>query len=746
MTGTFPPSSGISTALTTLSSSSGITSSKNTKSAASGPSSITLSDGLGPLLSSSTSKTSSTPATSTDETTPTTPTDTGDSIIAVLSDTLTPTAVSSDLSTSGVPQPLSVDLSSATEIPALDSSTALISFGTSSPAVLSTVLPPGASLGTSSQTLTTYPTIALGSASLTGVTLLAPRSPTSCFNLPTPAASLDLIAVAVVPQNDFDLSNPVFLAFGDNGTTPQYISAMASGNPYVLNLSPDSEITGQLGLQIPGEDALVFDGSGMSLYTGNCSTLTQVLVDNFYSQLGTMAGRSSRGVTSKGYEKRQASASSTFTVEVAVDSYLNTGSFSPNLTFGNSQCTLQSSNEGSDTNNITWACLYPPPTGGVAACESNLDSWLNDMTAPSATPGNTTEVLATISPFLALAGDSILDLFPGSDPALALGFTFMRQAELAAKQAVGHVGPAACQVMHAFDSDDLVVEDSGPLGTQTVGSYMTAPPPSLAINLAASATAAIVNIPRRKVNPTDNFLKQIATDFKNIFGAFTHWLGGLIGHGATGTAALSIPSLSVPALSVPALSVPALSVPGIPGLSVPGVPGLGVPGIGGLGGGGGGLVETGALPLANPDVTITATSTGIPSEFHIAIPTVTVTHVLGNGWFTPSTYVVGSDTSVAPQFPAKEPYEAGTVALSASTASFSLEEYQFLSSSSSATFAHSSLVNDVVAQLASIEMADAIEPGTMTSGTTTAGAAHGYSGHVVVVTTTLTFLASNSPE
>lgn len=584
-------------------------------------------------------------------------------------------------------------------------------------------------MGTSSKTVTTHATITLSEASLTGVTLLAPRSPTSCFTLPVPAASLDLIAVAVVPEHNYDLSNPILLAFGDNGTTPHYMSAMARGNPYVLDLSPNNDVTGQLGLQIPGEDALVFDGSGMSLYTGNCSTLTQVLVDNFYSQLGSMAGRSSRDVTVPKAKKRQSAASSTFTVEVALDTYLDTPEFSPNLTFGDSKCTIQLNKMGSETYNITWSCTYPPPMGPVATCEESLDSWLSEMTAPSNTPKNTTEVLATISPFLALAGDSILDLFPGSDPALALGFTFMRQAEKAAKQAVDHVGPAACEVMHAFDSDDLVIEDSGPLGTQTLGSYMTAPPPSLTINLAAAATATIADLPRRKVNPKDNFLKQIATEFKSLLGAFTHWLGGLGGWGHE-AATTSTPSLGAPD-------------PGFPGL---------------VGMGSGGLEETGTLPLANPIVTITPTSTlDASSVVHVILPTVTVTHVLGNGWFTPSTYAVGPGTSAIPQVSVHGGAEAVTAPSITSTAPFTIEEYHFLGSSSTATYAPLHIVDHVVGQLASMEMGDAnvqadredadtLDTPSLETGTTTTGAALGYEGYVVVVTTTVTFFGSKPPE
>lgn len=557
-------------------------------------------------------------------------------------------------------------------------------------------------MGTSLQTLTTYSTITLGSASLTGVTLLAPRSPTSCFTLPTPVASLDLIAVAVVPQNDYSLDNPIILALGDNGTTPQYVSAMASGNPYVLNLSPANSIKGQLGLQIPGEDALVFDASGMSLYTGNCSALTQVLVDNFYAQLGSMAGRSSRSRAASVINKRQSISPTTFTVEVAVDAYLNTPSFSPNLTFGDSQCTFQLNKMGSTTNNITWACPYPPTIGGASSCEANLESLLNDMTAPSTTPVNTTEVLATISPFLSLASDSILNLFPGSDPALAVGFTFMQQAEKAAQQAIGHAGSAACQVLHVFDSDDLVMEDLGPLGTQTLGSYMTAPPASLAVNLAATATAAFVNVPRRKVNPKDNFLIQIATNFSSIFGAFTQWLGGLGSH-----------------------------------------PTVGVPGIGGIGGLGG-FQETGSILLTDPARTVTSTLTLATSSAFQVTPTLTITHVLGDGWFNPSTYIVGPDIATA----------SGSIAAdfrspSSGTESVSLEAYDFLGSTSNPTYASSTIIDHVRAQLAAMGSAgndgrtDRQWANSDTSSLETSSNNFDPTGiqrHVVVVTTTLTFL------
>lgn len=419
----------------------------------------------------------------------------------------------------------------------------------------------------------------------------------------------------MVPLDDFDLSNPVILSLGNNGTTPQHLSAFASGNPYVLDLSADNAITGQLGLQIPGEDALVFDGSGMSLYTGNCSAITQVVVDNFYGQLGSMAGASPPAPAS--LAKRQSPAASAFSVQIAVDNYMQTPQSSPNLTFGDSPCTLQGSSAGSATNQITWTCIYPPPLGGAVSCASALDAWPSAMNLHSASPGNATEVLATLEPFLSLAGDSLSDLFPGSDPALGLAFKFMKQVKAAATNAVGSVGSSACEVAHVFDSDDLVLEDSGPLGTQTLGSFMTAPPPSLVINLAASATAAITALPPRKANPTDAFLKQIVTDFKSIYGAFTHWLH-------------SIPFLGG-----------LLPPHGMVGMEETGAPLLGA-------------MVTEAILTTTPSDGMTTSSTS-----HLSVPTVTVTHILGDGWFHPSVYTVGPGTSNSQALQARASYAPG---------------------------------------------------------------------------------------
>lgn len=647
-------------------------------------SAVSLSGGLGPLLSSSVTKSLASVSVALSVAVDT------DNSIEVISSTIAPTAAPSALTTSGIPEALPANFSLDSSEMALGSSAALISFGTSSPAVVSSVLPSGVSLGTSSQILTTYSALALSSLTLTGVTVLVPRSPTSCYSLPTDPASMDLVAVAVTPQDTVDLSNPMFLSFGENGTSPQYIGAFASGESYVLDLSPDNPISGQLGLQMPGDNALVFEGSGMSLYKGNCSLLSEVLIDNFYSQVGAVGGSNAKRATDMIVEvKQNALNSSTFTVDISMDNYLNTPDFSPSLIFGNSLCTVLSSAAGKNTDNITWSCLYPPPEGGASTCATKLSTWLSDINSPSTAPQNTTEVLGTLSPFLAWAGDSLTELFPGADPALGLGFAFMRQVEDALKEAVGDVGAAACNVMHSFDSDDLVIEDSGPLGTKTLGSFITEPPPSLAINLAASATASIVELPRRKANPTDNFLLQIATDFMSLLSPFNSWLHGLPTLGIFGIEETGMVHIPMPTTDDSLLAM------------------------------------TSTMTVASPH-----------SVVHDEMPTVTVTHILGEGWYSPSTYVVGPGTTTGLEFPAFVMHGSASDSSSG------------LSSSSLIRPSSADIIDNVAADLAAMYSDAGVRPEwhadwpsqglAQGEATTTTGAAMGYDGSIVLVTTTIT--------
>ena len=263
-----------------------------------------------------------------------------------------------------------------------------------------------------------------------------------------------------------------------------------------------------------------------------------------------------------------------------------------------------------------------------------------------------------------------------------VGLNFMQGVERVAKQAVTAVGNTACQILHAFDQNELIVADNGTLGTHTLGAYVSMPPTSMEINLAYTATASAHNPPARKVNPADRLLKQIASIFPVV--------GSLLG---------ALPAPSFPLLGG-ALGIPTES------LSVS---------------------ATTTSPLTG---TITSSvSTPQANAFVGALPTVTVTHVLGEGWFTPSTWMIGASTSLAHDVN----FAMATEALSALQSSTSMD-----------------VINEVIAKLASIGVED-VQPGLLedlVKAQTGAGeangeqqSANGNEEPVVWVTTTVTVLA-----
>lgn len=427
-----------------------------------------------------------------------------------------------------------------------------------------------------------------------------------------PTASLEMLAVSVNQENDTDFSRPVFLYFANNATSPSYVGSITNGSAYTLDLSPNQTVAGQLGLSMPGAQSVVFDTSGIKLFTDDCNSVSSVKIDNFWGQL--QAAGVSKPPTYAGnfpFSRRQLSASSpapaNFTVEVSVDSYLSSTLNSPTLMFGNTPCAMENSSVGPLLDNMTWTCEYPPRGSGKQHCQDQLSTWVNGNPRGNSTAApsrNGTGVLSAMGPFLGRAGPGVMRFFPGGDPALVVGLSFMQGVERVAKQAVTAVGSTACQLLHAFDQNELIVADNGTLGEHTIGAYVSMPPTSMAINLAYTATAVAHNPPARIVNPADKLLKQLASIFPLV--------GSLLG---------GLPTPSLPLL--------------------------------------GGIL---GMPTEGLSVSATATTTTTTSSFSGTItsmvsmpqanavadvsPTVTVTHVLGEGWFTPSTWVMGASTTL----------------------------------------------------------------------------------------------------
>ncbi|KAJ9136631.1 hypothetical protein NKR23_g9729 [Pleurostoma richardsiae] len=349
---------------------------------------------------------------------------------------------------------------------------------------------------------------------------------------------MSIIAVSINNVGDTNFTQPMLLYFGENATTPQYIGSVAGdGSAYTLDLSSSNASAGQLGLVLPGASSLVFNQDGIDLFSGDCSTVSSVNIDNFWNQAQSMGATNTTSFLGQSLgrwlEKRQSASVqnvSYFTVQVSIDSYINNGGLAlPNLTFGNTACTLDFTSLGTPLDNITWTCMYPPPGSGRQHCENGLSSWLygNSSTQPSS--GNTSvDALSTLNPLFASAGTSIATLFPGAGAGLSRGFTFLQRIEGVARQAVSFVGNTACGILHAFDQNTLVISDNGTLGTITIGAYASSPPAtSMAVNLASSATASETRPPPRILNPTDNLLRQIATIFPSLLAPFLSLIGAL---------------------------------------------------------------------------------------------------------------------------------------------------------------------------------------------------------------------------
>ncbi|KAK0732400.1 hypothetical protein B0T21DRAFT_195404 [Apiosordaria backusii] len=78
--------------------------------------------------------------------------------------------------------------------------------------------------------------IILPNAILTSVVVEPPASPTSCYSLPTPISSLDVIAFAAnqITTDSSKASDPVFFYVGNNATSPEYVGTLIDGNRVLL--------------------------------------------------------------------------------------------------------------------------------------------------------------------------------------------------------------------------------------------------------------------------------------------------------------------------------------------------------------------------------------------------------------------------------------------------------------------------------------------------------------------------------
>lgn len=345
--------------------------------------------------------------------------------------------------------------------------------------------------------------IDLGAATLTGITIQPSSSPARCYQLPTPLSALEPMALPVNQILDTDATDPVFFYVGDNGTAPQYLGSLIGSSSCLLDLSYEASCAGRLAMTLPGGHSLVFDRSGIQIFGSACDAVSTLSIDNFWQQVVDITGIPPLYFPSRQL-RRRSQAETNFTVQVQVDKASASILQSPEVDFGQSPCHFQAAIPGDQYDTMSWTCQYPGPLSGEKQCEAAFNAWLsNAPDDPVGSPGNLSDFLNIISPFLSQAGSPIASLLPRelSDTVLQglqwLGST----AQGVAAEAVELSGMSICQVIHAADEYNLVLYGNTLVGTRTMGAYVTLPTQTIVANLVNTPREQPTREPPRIVQP-----------------------------------------------------------------------------------------------------------------------------------------------------------------------------------------------------------------------------------------------------
>ncbi|KAK4231669.1 hypothetical protein QBC38DRAFT_201436 [Podospora fimiseda] len=225
---------------------------------------------------------------------------------------------------------------------------------------------------------------------LTSVTVQPPTSSTSCYDLPTPTSSLEVIAFSandISRDANTDTSEPVFFYVGNNATSPEYVGTFIDGNQLLLDLSPDASAAGRVAILLAGGESLVFDQTGVHHYDAGCTAGSSLVIPSFMDQVLSIASApnihfNEPGPVSGGYGSGHALGkremqSKNFTVQIVVESIIDAELQGPNMTWGLSPCTFISRTPGQGEWPVfTWTCDYPGKQSREKKCEMAFYNWL----------------------------------------------------------------------------------------------------------------------------------------------------------------------------------------------------------------------------------------------------------------------------------------------------------------------------------------------------------------------------------
>ncbi|KAK3987651.1 hypothetical protein QBC44DRAFT_270551, partial [Cladorrhinum sp. PSN332] len=357
---------------------------------------------------------------------------------------------------------------------------------------------------------------------LTSVTVQPPTSPTSCYNLPTPTFSLEVIAFSanqISRDGTANATDPVFFYVGNNATSPEYVGTFIDGNRVLLDLSPDASAAGRVAILLPGGESLVFDQTGVHHFDAGCRSVSSVMIPSFMDQVRSIAsapnihsnnpevGPISGGYRSSALGKREMQ-SKNFTVQMVVESIIDAELQGPNMFWGPSPCTFVSRTPGEGEWPVfTWTCEYPGKQSAEKKCEAAFQNWLRPGSNSVSARGlieSGDDLFQYLPRFLAKAGGSLTNLLPGVSSVMQAGMKWLSAAQNAVIDVAEFGGESVCEVLHAFDEYKLVMSDAGlkEKGRQhTVGAYVS-PPVDTIVGTLASHTTRMTREPPRAVVPS----------------------------------------------------------------------------------------------------------------------------------------------------------------------------------------------------------------------------------------------------
>ncbi|KAK3341980.1 hypothetical protein B0T25DRAFT_436725, partial [Lasiosphaeria hispida] len=358
--------------------------------------------------------------------------------------------------------------------------------------------------------------------SLTNITVQPASSPTSCYSLPTPTSSLEVVAFAASKEASADSTNPVFFYVGENATTPEYVGTLVDGNRCFLDISSDASAAGRVGLILSSGESIVFDESGIHHFDADCGSESSVTISDFLDQITSITERLAQSNTTGNWfgaaPRRRAMAQTNFTVAMEIEDVISDQLSEPHLAYGPSDCTFLSREISETWDILTWTCQYPGANSKEKVCEQSFHSWLNPSPdASNNTIGNSSvasdnKLFKHLPQFLKQFGSPLAALFPLSPPLLH-ALAWLDTAQNAVRDAAELGGSSLCQVLHAQEQYEIVLADPGLPSPHTIGVYASPPVPTISDTLASRTTRRTTDPPRAMQPTATGFPSMTETSF-----------------------------------------------------------------------------------------------------------------------------------------------------------------------------------------------------------------------------------------